>query len=84
MSDQELTEIPEGGWTEEHEGLKVRLMMPLGTIIEDQIIGLPIGGSGAIFGPSQELGMILARADYAAQAIAAYHEWQNALGEDYE
>lgn len=79
-----LTEIPEGGWTEEHEGLEVRLKMPMGTVITDRIIGLPIGGGGAIFGPTQELGMILARADYAAQAVAAYSAWQNALGEDFE
>ena len=77
-----LTEIPKGGWTEEHEGQEVRLQMPMGTTITDVIIGIPIHGGGVIFGPTQELGGLLARADYAARAIAEYHAWQTGLGED--
>ena len=72
--ERELTEIPEGGWTDEHEGMEVRLMMPMGTIIDDNIISLPIEG-GVLFGPSQELGMILARADSALRAQMAHAAW---------
>ena len=75
MNETKLTEIPEDGWNESHDGLQVRLMMPLGTIIEDEIIGLPVEGGQMIYGPSQEIGMILARAAYAMQAQEAARAW---------
>ena len=70
-----ITEIPEGGWTEEHDGVRVRLQMPMGTMIEDEILGLPLEGGKMLYGPSQELGMILARAEYAMAAQFAAAEW---------
>jgi hypothetical protein len=60
----------------------------MGTIIEDEIIGLPLENGIMLFGPSQELGMILARASYAMAAQQAANEWANAInsavGEDGE
>ena len=82
-----LTEIPEEGWNETHDGLKVRLKMPMGTIIEDEIIGLPLEGGKMLYGPSQEMGMILARAEYAMAAQVAAAEWAakiEKMAEDFE
>lgn len=88
MTDENIhTEIPEGGWTEEHDGDLVALTMPLGTVIEDQIISMPIEGGKMLYGPSQEIGMILARASYAMAAQQAAHEYQANLekqAEDWE
>lgn len=78
MTEEEIIhdEVPEGGWTAEHDGDKVRLVMPLGTVIDDQIISMPILGGKMLYGPSQEIGMILARAEYAMAAQRAAHEYQ--------
>ena len=70
-----ITEIPEGGWKEEHDGVRVKLQMPMGTMIEDEIIGLPLDDGRMLYGPSQELGAILARAEYAMAAQFAAAEW---------
>ena len=75
QEEKTLTEIPEDGWEDIHDGQKVRLKMPMGTIIEDEIIGLPLEGGKMLYGPSQELGMILARAEYAMAAQFAAAEW---------
>ena len=86
--EKRLTKIPVMGWDETHDGQKVRLKMPMGTIIEDEIIGLPLENGVMLFGPSQELGMILARASYAMAAQEAANQWANAInnavGEDGE
>ena len=88
MTENEIhTEVPEGGWTEEHDGDLVKLTMPLGTVIEDQIISMPIEGGSMLYGPSQEIGMILARASYAMAAQQAAYEYQANLekqAEDWE
>ena len=87
QNENALTEFPEEGWNETHDGQKVRLRMPMGTIIEDEIIGLPLEGGKMLYGPSQELGMILARAEYAMAAQIAAAEWAakiEKMAEDFE
>lgn len=83
--DDEITAqqaIPADGWKQEHIGMKVRYSLPLGTMVDDVIIELNIGGS-MVIGPSFELGMILARQDYAMQAQAAFKAWQEKIQQEF-
>ena len=76
--EQELTEIPPGGWMPEHIGEEVVLQMPFGTIVNDRIIRVDLGHD-ALIGPSLEIGMLLARQDYIMQAQQAYQAWADSI-----
>jgi len=67
-----LTKIPINGWTEEHIGQEVRLMLPQGTVINDTITSMELPlMQQALIGPANELGMILARQDFWQRALIA-------------
>lgn len=75
---EEITEIPEQGWTEDDIGKLVRLKMAHGTVIEDTIIFLDINGVQYI-GPANEIGGLVARQDYSNAAIQFYEEWKASM-----
>lgn len=76
--------IPEGGWTEKHDGDFVRLQLPLGTVIKDEIISIPIQGGEMIYGPSSEIGGVMARAQFSIQAQMAAAEYASNIEKQTE
>jgi len=71
-TEEALTQIPINGWTEEHIGQEVRLLLPQGTIITDTITSMELPlMQQALIGPANELGMILARQDFWQRALIA-------------
>ena len=82
---KEITEIPQQGWGEGDIGKKVRIRMSMGTIVEDIIVRvtLPFGSQDYI-GPSQEVGMVIARVAMFEQHLQAELLMREAINRSME
>ena len=89
----EFTKIPEDGWDETHVGLDIVLKLPLGTVLNDTIVKVPLMFSvgdpsgpvsvivkDEIIGRSMEVGTILARMGYATPYIQSADDFGDLEG----